>query len=43
MAKTFILKALFGYRKKRMSGKAMVWDFKKEEGNSQGDGKANIW
>ena len=21
----------------------MVWDFKGEEGNSHGDGKANIW
>jgi hypothetical protein len=42
MAETFTLNTVFSYRQKRLWG-AVVWDFKKEEGNSQEDGKANIW
>lgn len=24
-------------------GEVVVWDFQEQEGNSQGDGKANVW
>ena len=36
------LNTIFSEGQRRMLG-VVVWDFKGEEGNSHGDGKANVW
>ena len=40
--KTLTLNTIFSKRQKRMLV-AVTWDFKGEEGNLPGDGKANVW
>ena len=42
MAEDITLTIIFSQRQKRMLG-VVVWDFKGEENNSHGDGKANVW
>lgn len=34
---------LTGRLERRRGGGVVVWDFKGQEGDSQGDGKANVW
>lgn len=37
------LNTIFSQRQKRMLGIVVLWDFKREEGNSQEDEKTNVW
>ena len=41
IVETLTLNTIFSSRQKRML-RVVVWDFKREKGNSHGDGKANI-
>lgn len=42
MAQALTLNTIYNQRQKRLLG-VVVWDFKREEGDSHGDGKADVW
>ena len=42
MAQALTLNTIYNQRQKRLLG-VVVWDFKREERDSLGDGKADVW